>query len=861
MSSIGFAVRLAWRDARASRRQLALLVGAIAIGVAALVAINSFADNLRTTVATESKALLGSDLIISSRTPLDSNPVVTALTDSIVRRDPARVLTARLLEMPAMVLLPRTGHTRLVQLHGVAGGWPFHGSAKTDPGSAWSRIASGGAVVDPALLSALGGQVGDTLKIGASSFLIAGTASDVPGGIDLGNLFGSTVYLATDRIAATDLLGFGSRVEYQFAFGVPATIDVDAIARTARPDIRESGARLRTVADNRDRLTSGLGRLSDFLGLVALAALLLGGLGTASAIQVMIKRRVDSIAVLRCVGAESSQLVLTFLLQAVAMALIGSIIGALAGMALQQVLPLALAGLLPVDVQVRISAPAVALGIAMGCWTAAIFALLPLLAIRRVSPLATLRRQFTPIAGGYDRAMFIVVALLILSVVALAGIQVGSIRLGSWFAAAAAFALLILWLTSRAVIAAAGRISRLPRSYLMRQGLANLHRPANQTTTVVLAIGFGAFMLATLFVVQTNLLSGFEPDLAGDRPNLALIDIQPGQRPVVASVLARNGIAPPEFVAIIPMRLESVAGTPVEKILERRREDRDSSTGGDSRWAFQREYRSTSRAQLSGSARVVAGRWFTPDDTASGLDPARPAAISVERELAGELGIGLGSTLVWDVQGVMVHSVVTSLREVTWARFAPNFFVVFAPGSLADAPQTAVAMVQVADPERRGAVQRQLSEQTGNVISVDLGEVERRLTSLIGRIVTAIRFMALFSLATGAVVLVGAIATSRWQRIREATLLRTLGATRGQVVVILAVEYAALGLAAAVVAVVLSLGAGWALAHWLFHSGFRPPVGAAALMTAAVVILTTTIGLWSSLDVLRRPPLSVLRTD
>jgi putative ABC transport system permease protein len=236
-------------------------------------------------------------------------------------------------------------------------------------------------------------------------------------------------------------------------------------------------------------------------------------------------------------------------------------------------------------------------------------------------------------------------------------------------------------------------------------------------------------------------------------------------------------------------------------------------------------------------------------------------AISVEAGLAGELVVGVGDTLVWNIQGILVYSVIASLREVNWARFEPNFFVVFAPGALEDAPQSWVTMIRVTDPAARGRIQRTLAERAPNVTSVDLGEVQRAIESVVSRVVMAIRFMALFSLATGAIVLIGAVATSRWQRVREGTLLRTLGATKRQVLVILSVEYAALGIAAAVVAAGLAGAAGWALARWVFDASFVLPVLPMLGLAAGLVVLTTVVGLWSSLEVLERPPLEVLRAE
>ncbi len=867
MTSLGFVVRLAWRDTRAAWRRLGLLTGAVMAGVGALVAINSFTDNLRVSVAEQAQALLGADLSLSARAPLDTNQAATALVDSLVRVGGPATRVAHTTSFTAMAYLQRSGTARLVQVRAVDPGWPFYGAITTRPDGAWSRLQQGAIVVDPSLLGALGASVGDTLALGDARYPIAATVISVPGEIGLQAAFGARVFIAERTVPATNLLGFGARVEHETFLKLSPTIDAQAVAQRNRSALREARVRIRTVADDRDNLTEGLTRLANYLGLVGLAALLLGGLGTASAVHVLVRQRLDSIAMLRCLGASSRQVISALLLQALAMGLIGSLLGAALGIGLQQAVPGVLADFLPVDVRVVPSPRAVALGIGLGLWTAAGFALLPLLGIRAISPLATLRRLTEPPRVGWDPARAVAAMLLAVSVVGLATVQVGSLRIGAWFALGAGVALLVLWLVSLAVIRGARWLAARRWPYLVRQGLANLHRPGNQTVTVVLSLGFGAFLLTTLFTVQANLLHDFSIDAAPDRPNLVLFDIQTDQRSLVDSAIRATGAVPRDFVPIVPMRLEAINGQPVRRLLAD--SGRSVADSGDRRgrggglWALRREYRSTYRAGQGPAEHLTAGRWF--DEVTSGSGSGRraddPVAISVEQDLAAELGVGLGDTLTWNVQGAMVHSVIRSLREVDWARFEPNFFVVFAPGALEQAPQSWVTLARVTDPVARGMIQRVLAEHAANVTSVDLGEVQRAIEAIVSRVVMAIRFMALFSLATGAVVLVGAVVTSRWQRIREGTLLRTLGATRSQVLRIMGVEYAALGLAAALVAVGLAAVAGWALARWMFESSFTLPLGPMALLAGGLVLLTTGVGLAMSLDVLRRPPLEVLRAE
>jgi putative ABC transport system permease protein len=840
---------MAAREIRAAPRRLLLLTGSIAIGVAALVAIDSFADNLRDSVRGQARALLGADLALSGRRPLPR--AAESVIDTLARRG-SRV--ARLTSFSGMAYVPRTSGTRLVQVAAVEGGYPFYGEIRTEPATAWRELQRGRrVVVDPSLLTALGARVGDTLALGEARFVISGTVASAPGSVGIRTAFGPRIYIYAGDLPATRLLGFGSRAEYEAFVRLPSGASPEALADRYRSTLQSQRVRVRTVSEDQQNLNDTLGRLTGYLGLVALIALLLGGIGVASGVVVFIRQRLDAIAVLRCLGASAGRVLAIYATEAAAMGLAGSAAGAALGVLAQRLLPGLLAGLLPVDVQAAVSPRAVVLGLGLGLWVALVFALLPLLAVRRVPPLAALRRDVEPERRRLDPWRLGAVAALAASTVALAALQVGSWRQGAIFAGAIAGALVVLWIAAWALIRAARRWLPGGWPYVWRQGLANLHRPSNQTTTVVLAIGFGAFLLGTLFLVQYNLLRTLRLSGGPARPNLVLFDVQPDQLPTLEHELASAGYRAANPVPIVPMRIQSIKGRPVTLTLA------DTTGGGEadpaarSGWALRREYRSTYRDTLVASERLVAGRWWTRG--------SRATQISVERDLARELGVAPGDEIVWDVQGVPLPTRVASLREVDWARFEPNFFVVFAPGALESAPQTFVTLTRVQGPAERGALQRRIAERLPNVTTLDLSSVQETLERLIDRVVLAIRFMALFTLGTGTLVLVGALATSRFQRMREGALLRTLGATRGQLLRIVLSEYLSLGAMAALVALVLAGVAGWALARFMFEGRFTLPLLPLAGLGAAVVVLTVVVGLANSRDVLRRPPLEVLRAE
>jgi putative ABC transport system permease protein len=853
LRTASFVLRLAWRESRASRRRGLLLVVAVGIGVAALIAINSFTDNLRESVSQEARALLGADLALSCGGPF--SPGAESLLAEVRRASAPQADVARVVSFGAMAFRPGGQTTRLAQVLAVDPGYPFYGTVDTAPAGEWQRLAeTGGAIADASLLVALGGRVGDEIALGEARFVLRATLENMPGDVGVRSAFGPRIFIPRSRVLETGLLTRGSRARYEAYLRLPPGADAQKIGDRYRSRLSAERLNVRTVADDQRRLTETLSRFGHFLGLVALVALLLGGLGVASAVHVFIKRRMATVAVLRCLGATGGTVLAAYLVQAVVVGLLGSVLGAALGATVQLALPRLLRDVLPVNVAWSLSWPSVLSGVGMGVWVAVVFSLFPLLAVRRISPLAVLRRDYEgDEVPRRDLARPAAALAHGASLVVLAVIQAGRLAFGLAFAAGVGVAVAALWLSALALVRGLRRFfpQRLP--YLYRQGLANLYRPANQTLMVVLALGFGAFLLSTLLLVQHNLLRGLRVDRGVSRPNLVFFDVQPDQRDDVLARIAAEGPLTAPVAPIVPMRIQSLKGRPASELLaiedERQRPER---------WALRREYRSSYRDTLAPSERLVAGAWWRPGQWKG---RAGTVPVAVEAGLARELRVGIGDEIVWDVQGVSVRSRVAALREVEWARFEPNFFVVFPDGPLDDAPQSYVLLSRVDDAVRRARLQRAVVEAHPNISTVDLAQVQHAIEAVLDKVVLAIRFMALFSLGAGAVVLAGAVAASRYQRVREGALLRTLGARRSQLLRILLTEYAVLGTLAGLAAILLSTAAGWALARFVFGGSFALPGPELAALIVSVLALTVVVGLSGSTEVWRRPPLEVLRAE
>jgi putative ABC transport system permease protein len=821
-------------------------MGSISVGVAALVAINSFRVNVTEAIHDESRALLGADLELRSQQPFTDS--VQTLIDSL---ESTGTGISYVTNFASMALARRTGKTRLVEVRAVTGTFPYYGSIETDPPERWSSLQSARfALVDPAVLVHLEVAVGDTLSIGTGAFVIDGVLSKVPGEFSaFFAAFGGRVYIPATYLDETGLLTTGSRTVYRAFLAFDGEDSLDDFIESHAELLRDQQVRYDTATEREQDFIEAMDLMSRFLGLVGLIALLLGGIGVASAVHVFVKSRLPTIAVLRCLGAPQPTVFSIYLLQAGLLGVLGSAVGVVLGVMVQMSLPRVLRNFLPLEVPVAPEWPILATGLGIGAWVAVVFALLPLLEVRNVSPLQALRREYdTSVRRGKQRLA--AYAAIAATIVGLSMWQAPNWATGLAFAVALSGTTLLLWLTAWLVMKGVRRFFPRMAPYVVRQGIANLYRPHNQTVAITLAIGFGVFLIATLYVSQRNLLRQVQLDASPDRPTLMLFDIQRDQKDSVEQIITGSGFPLLGTTAIVPGRISQVNGRSTRQILA------DTVNPPRTRWPLNREYMNTYRDTLVGSEKLVAGKWWGAEEAEG---PSGLPRISLEQDLARQLDVGLGERITWDVQGVEIETVIASLREVDWARFETNFFVVFEPGVLDDAPQTFVAPTRVPDAVDRAELQRDLVLAFPNVSSMDLTAVQEVVEAILGSVAFAIRFMALFSIASGVIVLIGALATSRYHRVRESVLLRTLGARKQLISRILATEYASLGILAGLFGTIFGVVAGWIAVTYMFQLSFSAPLLPLLVLWVGTALVTTAIGLFNSRDVFKKPPLAVIR--
>jgi putative ABC transport system permease protein len=840
---MNFILKMAWRDSRASRRRLALVSLSVVLGIAALVGIASFGDNLARTIELQTKILLGSDLSVTSPKAF---PAATLDYFHTLGGEVSEEIS-----LNSMVNFPTRGNQRrLVQVRALEGNFPFYGELVTSPSNAMDKVRHGQyALLDETLLVQFGVQVGDEVKIGKGTFTVAGALREVPGEPSAVSMFSPRVYVSMGGLEETALLKDVRFARYRVDFKLPPLRDVEALAKELRAKFHGQRLQISTVEDQKQRLGNNLKDLSSFLSLIGFVALFLGAVGVASAMHVYVRQKIATVAVLRCLGATARTAFAIYLVQGLFIGLLGALLGAAIGVSVQLLLPAVLKDFLPFQVQFFVSWMAVAKGTSAGLVICLLFTLLPLLAVRRISPLLAIRSAQGE-ATGNDPARLALFFAIAAAVLGFAILQTGhwmagvafTLMMALCFGTLGGMAALVSWSARRF-------IPRRPLSYVWRQGLANLHRPNNRTVLLLLSLGLSVALMLTLVLTRATLLSKILGVGGGERPNLMFFDVQDDQAARIGAILQENHAPVLAQAPLVTMKLSVLKGRPVEDLLK------DDKSGLPA-WALRREFRASYRGEISDTEQITAGKFI------GHVSPGeRRVPVSVEESLAKDLQLKLGDELVFDVQGVPLTVYVASLRKVEFQRMQPNFYLLFPAGVLEAAPKTFLIAVRAQSPEESARLQQAVAKEFPSVSAADLAILLQTFEKILSKVAFVITFMAAFTVVTGVIVLAGAILTGRYQRIRETVLLRTLGATRRQLMQIQLVEYAVLGVLAAVTGGGLAVVANILLAKFMFDTPIvlSPWVLLVSVVCAAAITIVT--GLLTNRGVADHPPLEVLRQE
>jgi putative ABC transport system permease protein len=840
-----FILNLARRELRASWKRLLFFFLCIGVGVGSIVALRSMIQNLNRAVAGEARALMTADAQVETTRewPADALAAVNRIAQ-------APLVEARTETIEAPTMLRPADASRegalMIEVKGVEKSFPLYGDFRLADGRAFdfSLLENGGAVVAPLLLERLSLRVGDRVKIGEKVFEIRGVTRQEPGSGG-GFRLGPRVFVERATLESAGLTGFGSRARRKILFKT-AEGRTEELVRALRAQLGNNVLNVRSYKDSEENLGEQFTRAENYLSLTGLVILVLGGIGVSSVTRVFIEQKKKSIAVLKCVGATGRRLTTAYLAQVVALGAAGSVLGVLLAKAALIFVHARFAESLPPNLNYGLQGGAVAQGLALGLLISLLFSALPLLRIRQIKPNMLLREVETDAPRRWLDLWRWTVALGVLAgLVFLSSWQAGSVRVGVFFLAGLGATALVLYASASALIFFVRRLRGLG-TFAVRQAVNSLHRPGNQTRVIVMAVGLGAFLVMAVHSLQTSLLDEFDVMRRGNLPNMYLIDVQKDQVEGVRELVERTTGAHAELIPTVRARIVAINGEEI---------DLDAAGARRERGRLGREYVVTYRPRLEYNETIVAGKFW--DET-----PSVEPEVSIEEDMRGTAGLDLGATVTFDIQGRKINARVTSVRHVDWRNSRTGFLFLFRPGALEGAPQTFVGAIDgpTQEPER-SRFQRAIVDRFPNVSVIDVADIVRGVSKILSNITLAVTFIGGFVLLSGVLILVGSIAMTKFQRVYEAAVLKTLGARRRVLLTMMLAEYCLLGLVAGIVGALAADALAYAIAREVFEIDwtFSPTVNLAGV--AATVILVGAVGALSSLDVLTRKPLAILRSN
>ncbi len=845
-----FVLPMIVRELRSSWRRLLFFFVCIAIGVGAIVMLRSVIQSVRQAFAGEARSLIAADAVISSNQAIPAD-----LRATIEQRlADAGATSLGSVELATMVRAAdrEDGLTRMVELRAVDRGFPYYGQLALAGGQAFSYdlLEDGGALARPELLAQLGLDVGDAIVIGGQAFTVRGVIESEPGRRLGAFSLGPRVFVSMADLERTGLVTFGSRASHQRLVKVPDAA-LDGLVASLRADFANAFVRVRSYKATEDDIGEDFGRAEDYLSLVGLVIVILGGIGVSSVTRVFVQQKIRSIAILKCVGASSRQILAIYLAQVALLGLAGCLLGVAMAAAAIAAVPLFVAETPGVAIEYGLTIPAVLQGAGIGLLVSMLFALVPLLHVRRVKPSRLLRDE--PDQSRPDAAQLAAVGFVAAALVAVAAWQAGSWRVGLVVTVGLAATALVLHLAGLVLIRA---IRPLTRSswFALRHAALQLSRPGSQVRIVLLAVGLGSFFIIGVRSLQQNLVAEFAVDTSPEAPDMFLLDVQGDQVDAVRRIVQANqdqGAPPPRMIPVLRARVVGVQGREVQL------ENYEDVRG---RGSLAREYTVTYRDGLEPNEQVLDGRfWDGPAaDRSNGL-----TEVSIEDSIRERFRISVGDTMRFDVLGRTIEARVTSVRHVEWSDGrAGGFMFVFRPGVLDQAPHGSIGFFRgPADPAARGRMQGELVKAAPNVSVIDGREIMQTIQTIVDNVTLAVTVVGALVMLSGLLILIGAVAMTKFRRVYEAAIFKTLGATRRVITSVLLIEYGLLGALAGTIGAAGAVALTWAISRFALDIPFRPLPIVSVVGVVITALLVAGVGIAASWDVLQRKPLATLRAE
>ncbi len=844
------ALRVAARELMFAKVKFVFVVLSVAIGVGALTGVRGFADSFSTTLLGQARSILAADL--SARVTRTLQPAEEARLRVFAEKVGAEM--TQITEMASMVGTPGDPVPLLVSLKVVdPAKYPFYGTVRLEPaGTLAAALSDDAVVVDESLLVRLRTRVGAMLRIGGHPFRIAALIAKEPDRLTAGVGIGPRVMMTRRAVEAIGLLQAGSRSTQRYLFKLPLDAPIAGDRAALEHALPEA-----VIGDYREgspELTQGLDEARGLLSLICLVAMVLGAIGVAMAMRAHLQQRIDGIAIMKSMGARSADVLRIYALQTLLLGSAGALLGVFLGVVVEWVLPAVLGSLLPIKPPVRLPWIPVLGAFSTGILTTMLFSIPPLLEIRGIRPSVVLRRlvetaEPTGAVRGLARrvraswAQILTILSIVLALAVIATLLSDNWRGGTWFAGSLAASLFILLGLSsgflRLLRFALDR-TRLALPSTLRQGLANLYRPGNQSAAVLAALGVGVMLILSVFLMQGSIVSRMHAAMASNTPNVFLIDVASDELDGVRKLVLSQPGAEKNFEAlpVLTGSLDTLEGTPVRQL--------------DKKYPMRlrRTLSLTYAEQIPVGIKVMDGKWWGAQDNGS---------VAVIDRIASRLHLHIGSKIGFSSDGQRFNSTVAAIYKVDGQHISSRSEFIFAPAQLRNLPVVWYAAMHMR-PARIAELQRVLFAHYPTVTAINIADILDTVQHVVGQITLVIRFLAGFSILSGMVILASSVASTRFRRIREVVVLKTLGATRPRIAGIFSVEFLVLGLLAGTAGVTFANGLSQMLLHIaevpFVQNGRADSLG--VLFTAALAVVT---GWAASFRILGQKPLEVLREE
>lgn len=848
-------LRIAWRELRASRAKFFFVVLAVAMGAGSLTGVRGFSRSFSRMLLSEARTLMAGDLTVRVFAMPDAEQ-----QQALDRLQAEGVRRTWITETVTMAASTASPNPLLVSVKAVdPSAYPFYGEVKLQPASSLSAaLAPDSVAVSDDVLLRLGVKVGEKVRIGGQDFRIAGIVTAEPDRMTGSLNVGPRVMMSRAALDRTGLISVGSRAAQRYLFKLPASgqPDVAQVRRVLKRRFPEG-----TIADFREThpiITRGLNRATTFLSLIGLIALVIGSMGVGSAMHGHLQQKLDSIAMMKCIGARSSQIIRIYLVETLLLGLGGGLAGVAVGSAVAAAFPSLIARYFPVSAPLGWDPVPAVQGLVVAVLITLLFTLPQLAGIRRIRPAQIFRRnmeggewqsrwrRWRDVRASLGAALLILLGTAGVAASVAEGTWRDAARTGTIFALGLAVGLGLLslaaWLLLRGVRTfLCGGTRLLPPT--LRHGMANLYRPGSQAQAAVVALGVGVMFTLAVYLVQSALVGQIRNSAPRGMANVFLLDI-PGaeKQQVLDAIRSRQGLeSPPEVMAAVAARISAVNGTPVMQL-----------PLNDFGRRFQRTRAVTWVAQRPPETDLVAGEWWSPQDTAP--------QVCINEEAARILNVQVGGTLDWEIWKTAIRTRVACIQRTESIRMAARFEFIFNPGQLERFPAIYYGSVRM-KPALVPELQRDLYQQFPTVTVVNVADVMQIVEEVVERINLVIRFISAFTILAGAILVASSVAGTRFRRMREVVILKTIGATRSRIAQIFSVEFLMLGAVAGIMGSLLASGFAALVLRQLLDVPYRFDAPAALVTVVATALVAAGAGWAASARILSQKPLEVLRDE